>query len=157
MIIIARVARAGGSAPGPLTARPAAERARAGAAPRSAGRAVGAARAARRQGRQHTAGDGEAARTGRGSEGEAGPADVEVLQEVVERAGDGGDHWEVPPARGAGEGGRRRDERGGSAVAGARAREGEREQRAGGSVGEAGDGGPIYVDGTNARDGTIKR
>jgi hypothetical protein len=148
--------RAGGADPGPLAVRPAAERARAGAAPRRAGRAVGAARAARRQGRQHTAGDGEAARTGRGSEGEAGPADVDELQDDVALAGAGGDHWEVPPARGAGEGGRRGDERGGSTVAGARAREEEREQRAGGSVGDAGDGGPIYVDGTNARDGTIK-
>jgi hypothetical protein len=93
---------------------------------------------ARRHGRE---GDG-----GRGRPGRVQPVlegAVLVASGPVEQVVDGGDHWEVPPARGAGEGGRRGDEKGGSVVAGARAREEEREQRAGGSEGDAGDGGPI--------------
>jgi hypothetical protein len=76
---------------------------------------------------------------------------VVVASELDEVASDGGDRWEVPPA--SGERGRAGAEETRGAVAWWRGREqerGEKEQEAGESVGGAGDGGPIYVDGTAA-------
>jgi hypothetical protein len=104
------------------------------------GRAPRALRGVR--GGHHTAGDGEAARTGGGRKGEAGPAvrnhfmlgRCSSPRNLVKSSAVGGTAGRSPPQWGAGEGGSRGDERGGGVVAGASAGGGEKEQRAGESA-----------------------
>jgi hypothetical protein len=132
MIVIARGAARGGYGACPPDAPSGPPRAGARercATQRGEGRAVGAPRA-QRNGRRghHTAGDGAAMRTEEGAEGEAGPADVERLQQDVGEVREGGTAGRSPPPVGAGEGGRRGDEEGGAPWRG-RERERERKSR----------------------------
>jgi hypothetical protein len=155
MIMIARGAARGRFGAWPPE-RPVPPRCRRAPARRHAARGGRSAPRAPRSDRSghHAAGDGEATRSGGGRGGEAGPA-----AKIQSRLGQcssprsteslpavGGTAGRSPPQWGAGEGGGRRDERGGGEVAGARAGEGEEEQRAGEKREEAGDG-EVYVDG----------